>query len=46
MREGDPDELIANPNKFMKLTNWRPQHSSIENIIETTYNWMKKYNIS
>jgi UDP-glucose 4-epimerase len=46
MREGDPDELIANPNKFMKLTNWHPEHSSIENIIETTYNWMKKYYIS
>ena len=46
MREGDPDELIANPNKFMKATNWKPTHSSLNEIVSTTVQWMKKLDYS
>jgi|TARA_R110000868_G_scaffold155583_2_gene381989 nucleoside-diphosphate-sugar epimerase len=40
-RYGDPSELIANPNKFMKECNWKPKHSDLTSIVQTTYNWMK-----
>ena len=40
-REGDPDELIADPSAFIKDANWAPIHSNLLTIVETTYNWMK-----
>lgn len=43
-RDGDPDELIADPSKFMSDAGWLPLHSSLLQIVETTYNWMKKIN--
>jgi UDP-glucose-4-epimerase GalE len=45
-REGDPGTLIANPNRFMKLTDWKPVHSDLHNIVQTTYDWMKKLDYS
>lgn len=45
-REGDPDELVANPYNFMNATSWKPEHSDLTTIIKTTYNWMKKFNYS
>lgn len=46
-REGDPDQLYADPRRFMQDTAWRPLHSNIADIASTTYNWMKKtyYNV-
>jgi len=41
-REGDPALLIANPNKFMKNSDWVPQHSDLTTIVKTTIDWMKK----
>ena len=41
-REGDPDQLYADPRRFMQDTAWRPSHSSIADIASTTFNWMKK----
>ena len=41
-REGDPGTLIANPNRFMQATDWKPIHSDLTNIVQTTYDWMKK----
>jgi UDP-glucose-4-epimerase GalE len=46
LREGDPDELIANPNKFIKAANWRPVHSSLTEIVSTTCKWMKNLDYS
>jgi len=40
-RDGDPDELIADPSAFIKDANWAPIHSNLLTIVETTYNWMK-----
>lgn len=45
-REGDPDRLVANPEKFLNSTAWNPKHSDIETIIKTTYDWMKKFDFS
>ena len=45
-RTGDPDELVAAPHKFMAATNWQPVNSSLENIITTTYHWMRTWQAS
>ena len=42
-REGDPDELIADPSAFIKDANWNPTHSDLKNIVKTTYDWMIKH---
>ena len=42
-REGDPDELIADPSLFIKDAKWNPTNSDLKNIVNTTYNWMKKH---
>ena len=41
-RAGDPDRLFSNPRKFMQDTTWSPQHSSVGDLAQTTWNWMKK----
>jgi UDP-glucose-4-epimerase GalE len=41
-REGDPAKLIANPNKFMKNSDWEPRHSDLHTIVKTTIDWMKE----
>jgi UDP-glucose 4-epimerase len=41
-QQGDPNELIANPLKFIEDTGWMPEHSDLETIVTSTYNYMKK----
>ena len=41
-RIGDPDELVANPSKFIHESGWTPKFSDLETIVKTTYQWMKK----
>src|SRR6266478_5518598 len=38
-RAGDPPELVADPTKARELLGWKPQHSSLENIVQTAWNW-------
>src|SRR5437667_5946183 len=38
-RAGDPPELVANPAKARELLGWQPRHSSLENIVQTAWNW-------
>ncbi len=38
-RPGDPPRLVAAPQKAFEQLNWKPAHSSIENIIETAWKW-------
>jgi UDP-glucose-4-epimerase GalE len=40
-RFGDPDELVADPNRFMSDTDWKPKYSQLDTIVSTTFNWMK-----
>ena len=41
-RPGDPPQLVADPRKAMRLLGWKPAHSSIENILETAWQWQQK----
>ena len=38
-REGDPPSLVADASKSARLMNWRPQHSRLEEIVNTAWNW-------
>ena len=38
-REGDPDTLVASPQKFKNWSGWRAENSKIENIIRTSWQW-------
>jgi UDP-glucose 4-epimerase len=40
-RIGDPPILCASPNKIMHELSWTPNHSSIEEIIESAWKWTK-----
>jgi UDP-glucose 4-epimerase len=40
-RAGDPDELVADNSKAIQVLNWKPQYSSLENILQTAWNWEK-----
>ena len=38
-RPGDPPRLVADASLIQQQTTWRPQHSSIGNIIATAWAW-------
>jgi len=38
-RAGDPPELVADPAKARELLGWQPRHASLENIVQTAWNW-------
>ena len=42
-RTGDPAALMAYSEKAKELLGWQPKHSSLENIIESTYQIYQKY---
>lgn len=42
-RCGDPAALMAYSEKAKELLGWQPKHSSLENIIESTYRIYQKY---
>ena len=42
-REGDPASLVADNTKAKKILNWYP-NKTLENSIETAYNWEQKLN--
>ncbi len=42
-REGDPANLYASSQKAQKILGWKPQFPSMEQIIETAWNWHKKH---
>ena len=39
MRPGDPAALVASPQKLASRLGWKPQHSSLRNIIEDAWAW-------
>jgi UDP-glucose 4-epimerase len=43
-RAGDASVLIADSSKIKEILNWKPEHSDIETIISTAWNWHKKLN--
>ena len=42
-REGDPPELVAQADKANRVLGWKPEHSSLENILETSWKWHQAY---
>lgn len=38
-RAGDPAVLVADPSLAGKVLSWHPQHSSLENIVGSAWNW-------
>lgn len=42
-RAGDPAKLIASSNKARKILGWKPEHTELEEIIATAWNWHKKH---
>ncbi len=42
-RPGDPDKLVAKVEKIQTLLGWTPEHSSIEQILESAWAWHLKH---
>jgi UDP-glucose-4-epimerase GalE len=41
-RNGDPACLVADSTKAARVLNWRPQYSSLEQIVRTAWEWRLK----
>ncbi len=41
-RDGDPPALVADPSKANRVLNWSARHSSIQEIVQTAWDWHKK----
>jgi UDP-glucose 4-epimerase len=41
-RDGDPAQLFASSQKAKKVLGWTPKFASIDQILETAWNWHKK----
>jgi len=39
VRPGDPATLVANAARARKTIGWKPEHSSIDNIVKTAWAW-------
>lgn len=42
-RGGDPAKLIASSEKAKKILEWKPEHASLEEIIESAWKWHKNH---
>lgn len=42
-REGDPAVLIASSEKIKQKLGWQPQHTTIEAIIKSAWNWHRSH---
>lgn len=42
-RQGDPDILVANSDSAKKHLRWKPKYNTLDYIIETAWNWHRKY---
>jgi UDP-glucose 4-epimerase len=42
-RPGDPDVLHASPGRVMKELGWKPEHSSLEEILRSAWEWKQKH---
>ncbi|MBS4200421.1 UDP-glucose 4-epimerase GalE [Bacillus sp. FJAT-49732] len=41
-RAGDPAKLVASSEKAKKELGWKPQHDSLESMIESAWKWFQK----
>jgi UDP-glucose 4-epimerase len=42
-RAGDPAILVANSTKLQTMTGWKPKYDDLDFIIDTAWNWERKY---
>lgn len=42
-RPGDPDVLVASPERIIRELNWAPQFVSISSIVETAWRWHQSH---
>ncbi len=42
-REGDPATLIADPSLAGRVLDWHPQHSDLDSIIRSAWEWHSEY---
>ena len=42
-RAGDPARLVASSEKARRVLGWNPTHASLEEIIESAWNWHKNH---
>lgn len=42
-RAGDPPVLCANPRRIMQELGWRPEHSSLQEIIGSAWEWKRQH---
>ncbi len=42
-RAGDPAQLVASSDKARSILGWNPTHDSLEEIIESAWNWHKNH---
>ena len=42
-RPGDPPELVGKTDKAQKILGWKPEHSSLENILKTAWVWHQNW---
>ena len=42
-RPGDPAVLVASNQKLKKILGWAAQHSSLEEIVQSAWDWRRKY---
>ena len=40
-RAGDPAVLIASSEKAQRVLGWKPQHSAVESIVRSAWDWHK-----
>ncbi|HEY6348046.1 MAG TPA: UDP-glucose 4-epimerase GalE [Candidatus Angelobacter sp.] len=45
-RPGDPAVLCASPARIMREMDWKPQHSSLEEIISSAWKWKLSHSMS
>ncbi|HKM66689.1 MAG TPA: UDP-glucose 4-epimerase GalE [Candidatus Acidoferrum sp.] len=42
-RPGDPATLVASNEKLKRVLGWEPKHSSLEEIIQSAWDWRRKF---
>jgi len=42
-RPGDPAVLVASNEKLKRMLGWEPKHSSLETILQSAWDWRKKF---
>ncbi|HEY2394039.1 MAG TPA: UDP-glucose 4-epimerase GalE [Candidatus Angelobacter sp.] len=45
-REGDPPVLCASPKRIMQELGWKPEHSTLREIVESVWQWKLKMSAS